>query len=455
MNSMKMETCRPGDLLYSFKLVLPSFHIVLQSGQFTILLNVTRRLLLAAPPPFATELLEKQRQTNEEKSDKLIKSFNRSEFIPKPSAVLNMNNYQSRDELREVIESIFKSNKLETTHEIGIARSNEIRIGQGTWTLRKNDTDEDLMNISFTGLYACHILHDTRCTSSLLEVQMFRVDQSSPSDPKQKQNTTEDPTLVMRPKVNDNPICSRCHEQFSIQENNHKSCRAHCDSLTGKRGIFGYKSSVKSSSPHFENEKSWSCCGSSDERSKGCSYFPHLCKEVMFQVSAEAMPLFRIEDVEVSVLNALNISIFPETKNEIKVQVCKNLSDGLHEYFSIDDKDVEKDLKREDEKLKKKKKKTIASFFGFKSSAKETDESLDKSTDHIEILGTPARPQRRLAPQDLSAVTVTSMTGDRAKKINQEALYIKYMRVGEAVAEVSTSGYSFTPLNIHNYRVVS
>ena len=55
----------------------------------------------------------------------------------------------------------------------------------------------------------------------------------------------------------------------------------------------------------------WTCCHSTDEHASGCFSRPHICKDVMMSVRAEGAPSVRIENIEMSVLSTLEISIFP------------------------------------------------------------------------------------------------------------------------------------------------
>jgi len=64
---------------------------------------------------------------------------------------------------------------------------------------------------------------------------------------------------------------------------------------------------------------------------------PHLCEETMISIRAEMNPSVSIENVDINVLNALEISIFPgSAMYELQVQISKNLADVLHKYFNVD-----------------------------------------------------------------------------------------------------------------------
>ena len=87
----------------------------------------------------------------------------------------------------------------------------------------------------------------------------------------------------------------------------------------------------------------WTCCLDRDFNNKACKKEPHQMRKIMFAMTMDANPSVRIEDtvpgssVDLSVINALSISFYPEDKNEIKVQIAHSLSDMLHKYFNINE----------------------------------------------------------------------------------------------------------------------
>ena len=58
---------------------------------------------------------------------------------------------------------------------IGSARSNEILLKKGKWTLKSDNVDLPAPVINFTGLYGSHVFHENGCTSTVLEVQMLNI----------------------------------------------------------------------------------------------------------------------------------------------------------------------------------------------------------------------------------------------------------------------------------------
>ena len=81
----------------------------------------------------------------------------------------------------------------------------------------------------------------------------------------------------------------------------------------------------------------WTCCYQTDERAPGCSRRPHLCKEVMISIRADGAKPVRIENIDMSIVRSLNISIFPGSAADavVRVRVTRQLADMLHSYFSI------------------------------------------------------------------------------------------------------------------------
>lgn len=175
----------------------------------------------------------------------------------------------------------------------------------------------------------------------------------------------------------------------------------------------------------------------------------------MFSVTAEANPSVRVDDIDIIVLNALNISIFPESKNEIKVQITQSLNSALHKYFSITEK-IENEVLREDEKSKKR-----GNFFFGKSNGNDNISSGSSTPRKTNKVGRILRSKKFNSAEENSESKISK--GDNfaqskldtqslviSSKKSQEALYIKYMRVGDVIVEVSTAGFL---LNTKDYKV--
>jgi hypothetical protein len=143
-------------------------------------------------------------------------------------------------------------------------------------------------------------------------------------------------SIVMMPILSQTEHCARCGAAFLLEENHATACTFHAnqdgepeefkdvtvtDELTGVQSML----------------KTWTCCGRHHAFAAGCSARPHTCKEVMIQIRAEANPTTRVENIDLSVLKSVDISIFPNSTYDLQVHITKSLADVLHKYFSIDD----------------------------------------------------------------------------------------------------------------------
>jgi hypothetical protein len=143
-------------------------------------------------------------------------------------------------------------------------------------------------------------------------------------------------SIVMMPILSQTEHCARCGAAFMLEENHATACTFHADQ-DGEPGE--YKDMViKDELTGVQSVlQAWSCCGRHHAFAAGCSARPHTCREVMIQVRAEANPTTRVENVDLSVLKSVDISIFPNSTYDLQVHITKSLADVLHKYFSIDD----------------------------------------------------------------------------------------------------------------------
>ena len=74
-----------------------------------------------------------------------------------------------------MLEGYINSGKFFLQRHIGSARSNEISLKKGKWTLKSDSDDLPAPVVIFTGLYGCHVFHENGCTSTVLEVQMLNI----------------------------------------------------------------------------------------------------------------------------------------------------------------------------------------------------------------------------------------------------------------------------------------
>ena len=161
-----------------------------------------------------------------------------------------------------------------------------------------------------------------------------------------------------------------------------------------------YKRYVISHGTKRQYESKWSCCGNYAADAWGCTRRAHVCKEVMVSVRAEASPAVIVDNLEVTVFNALEISVFPGAQYEICVKITRELVDALHKYFSI-------------------------------KGENEVDSAIDSN--------------------DANEIPMDKNEEHKPRNTYQSALYIKYLRVGDINVEVSTTGF---PVNLKGYNAV-
>lgn len=254
-----------------------------------------------------------------------------------------------------------------------------------------------------------------RGSTSLFEVQRFWVGKDLRKGDSALSNDLPDPAIAAgdSSRVNNNKAgvsidsgdivaprlyaadpCTRCGREFEVRRNTSTSCRMHMDS-EGRLGVYMRYLVGKGTRCRYISK--WSCCGGFDEQALGCSRRAHICKEVMVSVRAEASPAVLVDNLEVTVFNALEISVFPGAQYEICVRITRELVDILHTYFSIKDE-------------------SDAEHGAVKSGEAPIDDG-----------------------------------GPSARSLQQSALYIKYLRLGDINVEVSTNGF---PVNLKGYNAV-
>ena len=197
------------------------------------------------------------------------------------------------------------------------------------------------------------------------------VDPQSTSSQKKEKNTMAilekrekerllDKSWVLIPVLLLSEPCRRCGEVYDAEDNDSNSCVFHADK-DGKIGQYrmhsiwrrnshpgnndnndinnknntnnsnnnnnnnnynnGYNNSYNNYSKYahvctsprdqLTSVRMWSCCQNTDEYSSGCFSRPHICKDVMVSVRAHAAPSVRIENIDMTVISTLEISIFP------------------------------------------------------------------------------------------------------------------------------------------------
>lgn len=122
----------------------------------------------------------------------------------------------------------------------------------------------------------------------------------------------QDKSWVLIPALAETEPCRRCGQLFDADDNDSNACAFHAD-RDGKLGEYR-RVAVRNGtggSQRLTLVKMWTCCHRTEENCPGCFSRPHICKDVMVSVRALGAPTMRIENIEMSVLRALEISIFP------------------------------------------------------------------------------------------------------------------------------------------------
>ena len=144
LSSKKVEHVRSAtsdhsdqeELMCSFRLVVPNFMVDLDSSQFNIFYNVTRNLLLAPPPPMVEKMMETGKRGAKKDNNFIIQ---RDQNKRDENGKLDIALSRIRDEVRDTIEHFINGGKFNLRREQGSARSNEITIKKGTWTLHTDN----------------------------------------------------------------------------------------------------------------------------------------------------------------------------------------------------------------------------------------------------------------------------------------------------------------------------
>lgn len=157
-------------------------------------------------------------------------------------------------------------------------------------------------------------------------------DQHNVNDKKSK---NKESSIVLMPILTQTEHCSRCNAAFLLEENHPNACVFHAN-IDGEPGVYKEITILDELTRLPRVIKAWSCCMKHHIFATGCSARPHSCKELMIQIRAEANPKTRIENIDLSILKTVEISIFPNSPYDLKVQVTKSLTDLLHKYFYID-----------------------------------------------------------------------------------------------------------------------
>jgi hypothetical protein len=314
---------------------------------------------------------------------------------------------------------------------------------------------------------------------------------------KRDRERLQDKSWVLIPVLADTEPCRRCGQLFDADENDSNACAFHAD-RDGKPGEYT-RVAVKNGKYYEAGApisfvKMWTCCHRSEEHAPGCFSRPHICKDVMVSVRALGSPTVRIENIEMSVLRALEISIFPGAMTSwLQVRITRQLADVLHNYFSIDaasNSEIQdptapaaKEKSSEGvssptssdgqpapvptpvEKLSTRNRmmnylsskvameKSDGTVNGADKSSKQKSKEKDKDKEKEALKEKDAKNEKGRDRSLTNAPTSSGIiySGATSPGGRQEGVYIRYLRVGDIQVDLSLSGF---PLNVENYRAV-
>jgi len=426
---------KKDELVSKFQLELPDLIIDIESKQFYMMFDVARNVLLAPPPKLTSNVAADESS----KKDNTIEIFRDPSNKSRP---LDIKSQTSRDELKALI---IDYNLSSLKNDLGdTARLIEIFIGKGQWILRSSVDHIAILETEFIGLYAKFNNHEDRSTAIDVGLQRFwaskTVDSNNHHHSSRHVNAlvTNAPKNLIKKTVISATIheekCMNCGEYFSMDKNGAAECKYHADD-DGIKGVYSDFTIIDELSGRPTTIKMWSCCGRLQQTAFGCQSTAHRCKDNMISLKIEAIPTTRVESIELTMIDTFNLSIFPEY--ELEVEITKDLTDLLHDYFSIDttatdititDMDAdEKEPQGSSYKTPMKTKRNKAVNDKDRTAMKETNVGRDS------IIG-----GRDTLMNDTLSTDLTPINNRR-----QEGVYIKNMTVGGMSAIISTKGFMF------------
>lgn len=208
----------------------------------------------------------------------------------------------------------------------------------------------------------------------------------------------------------------------------------------------------------------WSCCGDESASSPGCCVRPHVCKELMLSIRAEAKPTVRIDDVDMTILQAIEISVFPGAAYEIQIFITRYFADVIHKYFAVEDYSLAEEQKEafittgeaavDEMSVREYTGVPTPDRTGISNGHSSPMPAIRKTRidrqDTNESIGSISPPRRHYSSlSDPSGVT--GGAGSQTSNTRKEGIYVKYIRVGEINVGVSTVGF---PINLEDYKAV-
>ena len=452
---------------------LPEICMDLDSQQFYITLNVIRNVLLAPPPITGTSLRKKNKTSDEdleEEENARAAARAHNDVIKRDGKVnttpLDVNTYASREELRPLVDAYFTkkitSDDNQQFDSQLLSRFVEFFVGKGIWIMR-GDEGEKLIEVAFTGVYGTHSYYENMNTAFQFEIQRFwalgkttkdeapvetatrrssvskltrRLSRSLSGREKEKIPEPDLAQYILYPALEETEPCARCKCYFKLEDNAANSCVFHADS-DGNPGVFSEllvpidgtgavagmdefafdsvmgespAESQEAIAPQYRKVLAWSCCGETNKFARGCTSRPHLCKEMMLIIRAQASPIVTVQDsnVDISILPRLEISIFPAAAAYcLQMLMTRALADVIHSYLSMGGVSIDPDTE-----------------------AGEHAEGMDALSEAVAAEAVPAPVPTAIVPAKQTD-----------KNRRQEGLFINYLRVGEINLDITTAGF--------------
>eukprot|EP01038_Epipyxis_sp_PR26KG_P009008 gene9008-12150_t len=334
------------DLVGTFRLELPEICLDILSWQFNIITNVVKNVLLAPPPTAATTTrngkdkdVAVSKMVELHRDPKLMERYGMRNL----SQTLDINNTKNQEELRLLIDEDFNKRKRKKNNST--ARFVEVFIGRGSWILRNESVlsteknsfidsrydGSELMEMGFCGISAEFDYNNNGCYTAHFDVQRVWARNLYP---RKDTESFQDRSCILIPRLSEDEICTRCEVVFDPEKNSADSCVFHADA-DGEPGYYKVTTVLDELTGQPTPVHAWTCCGRQHYDVMKCSSRPHQCKESMIMMRLDGNPTMRIENIEMSVINSLEISIFPGVIHALQVQITKSLADVLHDYFNM------------------------------------------------------------------------------------------------------------------------
>jgi hypothetical protein len=217
-------------------------------------------------------------------------------------------------------------------------------------------------------------------------------------------------------------------------------------------------------SMQYVTQKRWSCCLNTSLNAPGCNIRPHICKELMLSIRAESDPVTTIDDMEFTILNAVEISVFPGAIYELQLKLSTELINVIHQFLSLEDEVDEANITNEDGNMRISEGKLSGNDKAITASQNRNTNGSNATTSKSK--GQPVKKDNtnnldvstsnKLARHNSIDTSTKDSNADVANgnvaitSQKQEILYIKYLRVGDISVSLTTD---LLPIKIENGKV--